>query len=56
MSMKYSGNIENNGARPKATRDESKEPDLKFKTRESFDEIFRIAVVGENVRLGWSSP
>ena len=53
MTIKYSGN---NGARTKATRDHSKEPDLKFKTRERFDEIFRLALVGETVRLGWSSP
>ena len=56
--MEYSGNTENhprnNGARPKATREERKDPDLKkFKTRERFDEIFRVAVVGETVRLDW---
>ena len=50
MSLKYSGN---NGARPKATRrDQGKEAGLKkLKTRERFDEIFRIAVMGETVRL-----
>ena len=56
--MEYSGNAENhprnNGARPKVTREESKEPDQKkLKTRERFDEIFRVAVVGETVRLDW---
>ena len=46
-----------NGARPKATKDESKKSDLeKFKTRERFDEIFRVAVVGGTVRRGWWSP
>ena len=55
--MEYSGNTENyqrnNGARPKAMREERKDPDLKkFKTRERFDEIFRVAVVGETVRQG----
>ena len=59
MLRKYSGNIENhrrcNGARPKAAREESKEPepDLKrFRRRERFNEIFRVAVVGDTVRLG----
>ena len=43
-----------NGAGPKATKDESKKSDLeKFKTRERFDEIFRVAVVGGTVRRGW---
>ena len=61
MLTKYSGNTENhrrcNGARPKAAREESKKSDLKkFRTRERFDEIFRVAVVGDTVRLDWWLP